>query len=840
MDGTYDRILCAIDKEYSQDALRILQWLVYSARPLRIDEVVDAIAVYNDSDLQFDPESRLPDPQDILTICSSLVTLVGVEIRLAHFSVKEYLVSKRIQNGPASQYSIRSIPTNLSMAKTCLAYLLQFDKAFYLTFQTVEEFPLARYAARYWTQHARAAREDAKELHQLIMQLLQSKVDVYAGWVWIFDPDWPYQFDINEGLKRTASPLYYTSLAGLTESARLLLENGADVHEKGGKYEIALQAASARGHDQVVQLLLNKGANVNALGSQCGTALQEAAANGHDQVVRLLLKNRANVNTQGGEFNDALQAAAFGKVENGSKLQEASDMDSIRIIQCLLENGAKINAQGGRYGTALQAAAARGCEQIVQVLLENGADVNIKGGHHGSALHAAAAKGHDQVTQILLNNRANVNTYAGRDGTALQAAAASGHYRVVQILLENEADVNAQGGRDGTALYAALVRNHEQIVYLLLDKGADVNGRGGEFYGNVLQAASAKGSVQIIQRLLENGASINEQGGDYGTALQVAAYKGYDAVVRLLLDKGADVNAQGGQYGNALQAASHGGHEAVARLLLESGAIVNDRDRKYTDALQAAAYNDKHTLVQLLTEIGISIDVESDTCLDRMPVLHDHRWLRGKIWMGDHQFTGQLLLIRYIATTATIEAFPLTAKNDSASIPFSLDPSIMVGSFSPNIQLQEEPEIRLGPEAGYGDQSEMLHQCGSQSGSQALLRVCALPTDQHPSSTSLWPPMTIPAAERTRTISNQGFRESETRDTRKFSEELFRLKRGTEVQTFAAIDPQLFTPDARHPFRGIWIGAFHYLIRANIFKYRRLTDLAHFLRRLPGTRGTCL
>src|SRR5205814_2331503 len=120
LNGTYDRILCAIDKEYSQDALQILQWLVYSARPLRIDEVVDAIAVCSDSDYLFDVESRLPDPQDILTICSSLVTLVGVEIRLAHFSVKEYLMSERIQKGPAPQYSIREIPANISIAEICL------------------------------------------------------------------------------------------------------------------------------------------------------------------------------------------------------------------------------------------------------------------------------------------------------------------------------------------------------------------------------------------------------------------------------------------------------------------------------------------------------------------------------------------------------------------------------------------------------------------------------------------------------------------------------------------------------------------------------------------------
>ncbi len=44
LDDTYDRILMSIDKNDSQDALRVLQWLVCSARPVRIKEVAEAIA----------------------------------------------------------------------------------------------------------------------------------------------------------------------------------------------------------------------------------------------------------------------------------------------------------------------------------------------------------------------------------------------------------------------------------------------------------------------------------------------------------------------------------------------------------------------------------------------------------------------------------------------------------------------------------------------------------------------------------------------------------------------------------------------------------------------------
>jgi hypothetical protein len=150
-------VLCNINEIYSQYALRILQWLAYSARPLQIGELVDIIAVNIEGDPRFDVENRLKNPREILIICSSLVTLsakttegshnktIETVVTLAHFSVKEYLVSERIRKGPASKYSIEEIPANISISEICLAYLLQFDKPSSLDPDTIEYFPLARY-----------------------------------------------------------------------------------------------------------------------------------------------------------------------------------------------------------------------------------------------------------------------------------------------------------------------------------------------------------------------------------------------------------------------------------------------------------------------------------------------------------------------------------------------------------------------------------------------------------------------------------------------------------------------------------------------------------------------
>lgn len=77
LDATYDRILTNIDEEYADDAIRVLQWLAFSARPMTVDEAAETLSICLDEDPRFDPDRRLRDPLDILVICSSLVSIFG-------------------------------------------------------------------------------------------------------------------------------------------------------------------------------------------------------------------------------------------------------------------------------------------------------------------------------------------------------------------------------------------------------------------------------------------------------------------------------------------------------------------------------------------------------------------------------------------------------------------------------------------------------------------------------------------------------------------------------------------------------------------------------------------
>ncbi|KAF8493560.1 hypothetical protein JB92DRAFT_2683457, partial [Gautieria morchelliformis] len=77
LNETYDRILAAIDEDDRRDALSLLQWLSFSVRTISTDEALEVFAT--DPDARegplFDCQRQLRDPGDILTICSSLVTI---------------------------------------------------------------------------------------------------------------------------------------------------------------------------------------------------------------------------------------------------------------------------------------------------------------------------------------------------------------------------------------------------------------------------------------------------------------------------------------------------------------------------------------------------------------------------------------------------------------------------------------------------------------------------------------------------------------------------------------------------------------------------------------------
>jgi hypothetical protein len=278
----------------------------------------------------------LEDPLEVLDICSSLVTITtnGADggsrpaqriVALAHYSVQEYLVSDRIRQGSAKQYSMQEAKCQSAITRGSLKYLMQLQQP--LEEESLRVFALAKYSAEFWSSHLRKTKDEMEQVSHLTMGLLTREEPAYLNWLRLHDPDDPWEkTDLEKSADSILVPLYYAALLGLSTVTKLLLDQGAEVNAQGGHYGNALQAASAEGHEQVVKMLLNAGANVNAQGGYYGNALQAALVGGHERVVKTLLDTGAEVNAEGGEYGNALQAASWRGYE--------------QVVKTLLEAGA--------------------------------------------------------------------------------------------------------------------------------------------------------------------------------------------------------------------------------------------------------------------------------------------------------------------------------------------------------------------------------------------------------------------------------------------------------------------------------------------------------------------
>jgi ankyrin repeat domain-containing protein 50 len=362
LDDTYERILTSVEKDYQQEVRRALIWLAFSRRPLRIEELAEAAVVDSNLSPPFDPEERLHDPcNDILEILGSLVTIsseeisnnalddirnsdldgalwvsdldvalrdsdldvtlsdsdydltdsTGKEIRLAHFSVKEYLLSNRIGISSASEFRATSVEADRFMSESCLQYILHYDQSDSRTTspKDLEYFPLLQYACEFWYIHARSISVGGRKSIDSVISRLFSSDTVLVAWLRVHRPDMstesPFSVSGNFGL-----PLYYASYIGLESVVRLLLEHKADVDAKGYGGRTVLFAAAYGGHEVIVRLLLEHKADVDAKDDSGWTALYAAAHRGHEAVVRLLLEHKADVDAKNNSGLTALSAAA--------------------------------------------------------------------------------------------------------------------------------------------------------------------------------------------------------------------------------------------------------------------------------------------------------------------------------------------------------------------------------------------------------------------------------------------------------------------------------------------------------------------------------------------------
>ncbi|KAJ4859640.1 ankyrin repeats (3 copies) domain-containing protein [Trichoderma breve] len=670
LDETYDRMLQGIDDRYRKSVANSLKWLAFSMQPLTVDELAEIFIMHPDDAFIIDSTERLFTPRDVLMYFSGLIVENQETVRLAHFSIKEYLVSSRIQQHLTSTFSIRDIDAHLFIACSCFSYFSYMSAL--VNEGDKQAHPLKAYASSNCLIHLEMVPSEywhADVINKLVQTLAirsQNLLHVISGHFMkkfsqlIRDSDILGDFDIlrrfgsarlldlhlrpyclaaYQGFVRITgcilsqafsaskyltqgdlnTALWYAVYGGRKEVAVLLLDRGADpntsrtttsdIGYEFEKHGDVLQIAVSKGDAVMVNLLLDRGADIDA--QRWGSALQTAVEYGCLDILKLLVRRGANIN---GPSN-----------EKGSVLSTAIQYDDLECFQFLLDSGADINMLGTAEGarTALCEAARYKCRKQFELLLRGGADVNI-GGEGGYPL--------EQLIELSYFPYGNIRSMPrfGKTSDVLP---------MIERLLSLGANPNAQAKHHHTALHAAVAgwggdespSFYLGVAKLLIDRGADVNIRACTGIGNeyategekrdpqsLLYHCAYDGSTSMAQLLLENGASanVNLQAGQFGNALQAASSHGHIEMMQLLLDHGAEVNSQGGYYGTALNAAcqslfsDHAIH--AVRLLLEHGADVNIGGGEFGSALQTVCARfipkTSNALAQILLDYGADVN----------------------------------------------------------------------------------------------------------------------------------------------------------------------------------------------------------------------------------------
>jgi len=540
LDATYERTLQEIDGTNWEFARRLLHCVAAVSRPLRVEELAELLAFdFNPGQIpKYREDWRLEDPADaVLSTCSTLLCLVNAEdsqvIQFSHFSVKEFLTSARFAgkcNIISSRYHVSMTPAHTLVAKACFGILFHLDKD--VTRGTLPKFPLAKYAAEHWFEHARfgGVSQNAEEA---MSQMFDRTKPHLAVWLWICDPTIPFSERnkwTDAPLTPHGTPLHYAAFCGLYDIVKVLAaEHPRDVNSRSfiGE-ETALHLTSRVGHIDLTRLLIENGADVAAQAKDGTTPLHRASEWGHVGLARLLVEHGAD-------------AAAQSK-DGTTPLHRASICGAVDLAKLLIKHGADAVAQRKDGTTPLHGASLRGHVGLARLLIEHGADAAAQSKDRTTPLHGASLWGDVDLARLLIEHGADA---AARDKywtTPLHGASLRGHVDVARLLIEHGADVAAQSKDWTTPLHGASLRGDVDLARLLIEHGADAAAQD-KYETTPLHGASLRGDVGLALLLIEHGANVDAQSKDGTTPLHGAYLRGHVDMARLLIEHGADATA---------------------------------------------------------------------------------------------------------------------------------------------------------------------------------------------------------------------------------------------------------------------------------------------------------
>jgi uncharacterized protein len=247
------------------------------------------------------------------------------------------------------------------------------------------------------------------------------------------------------------TPLLFAARSGDIESARILLQAGADVNDTAADGLSALVLATVRGYPAFAIFMLEKGANPNTDGA--GYAAMHWATGTWESELTV----HAITTQRDGEFS-TIAGLKEGKLDLVKALLAHGADPNLRMKKAPARAGSSKNPALPELenATPLILAAMAGDAAVMRALAAAGADVRLTTKINGTVLMAAAGLGHVQGEDFV------------KDSDALEAA---------RTALELGADLKAIDSAGNTALHYAAYMRHDAVVQLLADRGVPLDAK---------------------------------------------------------------------------------------------------------------------------------------------------------------------------------------------------------------------------------------------------------------------------------------------------------------------------------------------------------------------------
>ncbi|KAL6695385.1 ankyrin repeat-containing domain protein [Trichoderma pleuroticola] len=383
------------------------------------------------------------------------------------------------------------------------------------------------------------------------------------------------------------TPLYFAALEGCWNTAKMLLDLGADPNSGLGErpnYRWApLIVAVESNHPKTVKILLENKADPNICGpNNLDTPLWFAAIKAASpDMVRLLLDHGADPNH---ELLDPPLPIELTRSSLPAK-------DKIAIFEVLVKNSppARVNATDSENMTPLLHAAEAGELPLVTWLLEHEADVDATDNLGRSALWYAIKNLHVGIVRELLGWKPQLNNLT-TSGQPLVEIAIEDAF-VMRMLLDAGIDMELPNYNNHTVLNIAIDWKKTEVVRLLVERKANMYHCGNGGWNAITISTWSTADPEILRILAEGGANLGEVHPETGnTPLHFAmAYDEELAKIILEYRKGIDLEKRNNYGRTALLYACGEDNADCVKLLVRAGADVNAEDQWGWTVLSLAA-----------------------------------------------------------------------------------------------------------------------------------------------------------------------------------------------------------------------------------------------------------